>query len=58
MHGGYTHILLAENTVKSQLRDTAVTQKPLSELLRFNPKRISQQQFPTLYFTHKVKKQL
>ena len=32
MHGGYTHILLAENTVKSQLRDTAVTQDPLSVL--------------------------
>ena len=31
MHG-YTHILLAENTVKSQLRDTAVTQEPLSVL--------------------------
>ena len=32
MHGGYTHILLAENTVKNQLRDTAVTQDPLSVL--------------------------
>lgn len=32
MHGAYTHILLAENTVKNQLKDTAVTQAPLSVL--------------------------